>query len=536
MSLDTTTATPAPTRKSLSSSRSTEMKNLFRHTITSTERSAITQYILDAENDIKDYQAEINRLKTTIWTLENKKDALQKSMKRFRFLLSPVYKLPPEILITIFNFCCEMNDLQVKGDSLPMALTLSRVCGRWRDILLSTPRLWRSLSIYFYGWASHQQKLSGLVRMFMTRSEKLGLRIELDFTNGDEKLEVILPALTTLINNSSRWTALKLIVPASVIKHRVFESVRGRLSKLEHLYLTGCGPTEDVEDAHVDLFEDCPSLQSFEYKASSPSIIATVPWHQIQTLKLCNYYSTFAFDRLALCRNAQRLTLHIVGGGREYRSHIVSSVKDLSLTVHEQVDVSSIFQYSTLRELANLEIRGLFDEPDEGYLVWDEAPLQSFLLRSSCSITSLHLQWLPITDEQTASLFLQMPSLTRVHLEEYRTNAGENTIVTPLLLTSLLVDHGCSSVSTPPLLPRLTDMSLVVHQAGLNPDALLKVVTSRWIPDEQYATEVGVGCLKSFSLTVMGKDTLTVGEKLAGLLCFRDAGMRMTLSHLHVAG
>ncbi|KAL0578165.1 hypothetical protein V5O48_003831 [Marasmius crinis-equi] len=519
--------------QSLSSSRSTEMRNLFRHTITSSERASITQYILDAENDVKDYQAEINRLKTTIWALENKKDALKKSMKRFKFLLSPVYRLPPEILITIFDFCCDTNELQAKDDHFPMALTLSRVCGRWRDILLSTPRLWTSLSIYFHGWGKNQQRSTGLTRLFMERSEKLGLRVAMDFSNADERIEDVLPALTSLTQNSFRWNHLKLIIPASIIKNRVFESIRGRLPMLEHLYLTGCGPSEDVEDAHIDLFEDCPSLQSFEYKASSPSIIATVPWHQVKTLKLCNYYSTFAFDRLALCRNAERLRLHIVGGGREYKNHIVSSLKDLSLTVHEQVDVSSIFRYSTLRQLTRLDIRGLFDEPDEGWMSWDEQPVQSFLIRSCCSITSLHLQWLPITDEQMISLLRQMPVLSLVHVEEYRNNAGENKIVTPPFLNSLLVDHGSSSTSCPALLPRLAELTLVVHQAGLDPETLQRVVTSRWLPDDSYATEVGVACLEAFRLTVMGKDASIV-ETFAGLLCFRDAGMRMTLSHLSI--
>ncbi|KAF9264548.1 hypothetical protein L218DRAFT_900365 [Marasmius fiardii PR-910] len=522
-----------PSRKSLSSSRSAEMKDLFRHTITSTEKLIIVQYILDAENDVKDCQAEINRLKTTIWTLENKKDALKKSMKRFRFLLSPVYRLPPEILINIFDFCCTTNDLEAKENSMPTAVTLSRVCGRWRNILLSTPRLWTSLSVHFNGWTREPQKLSGLTKMFMDRSGKLGLTISLDFSNADEPLEVVLPALEPLVHNSSRWTDVKLVIPALVIKHSLFESIRGRLPVLEHLYITGCGPSDHVEDANIDLFSDCLSLHSFEYKASSPSIIANVPWDRIKTLKLCNYYSTFAFDRLSWCRNIERLKLHIVGGGREYKGHIISDIRELYLTVHEQVDVSSIFQYSTLRRLSILDIRGLFDEQDEDWSTWDEVPIRAFLQRSQCSITQLHLQWLPIEDYQAISLLELIPTLSRLHIEEYRNNPSENKIVSPVFLRRLLVDHGSPRHS---FVPQLTDLTLHVHHTGLDPDFLLKVVTSRWLPDHDYSIEVGVSCLKSFALTVMGKEPLISRERFAGLLCFRDAGMRMTLSQMYISG
>ncbi|EJU04589.1 hypothetical protein DACRYDRAFT_104474 [Dacryopinax primogenitus] len=60
-------------------------------------------------------------------------------------LLAPIYKLPDEILRMIFIFFCTnpSKDLELRS-----AVTLSHVVRRWRNVVLSIPKLWTYLSIH----------------------------------------------------------------------------------------------------------------------------------------------------------------------------------------------------------------------------------------------------------------------------------------------------------------------------------------------------------------------------------------------------
>ncbi|KAF9255648.1 hypothetical protein L218DRAFT_991779 [Marasmius fiardii PR-910] len=137
-----------------------ELQTKVFHVVAHPSRLTIVQYILDAENDIKDCQVEINRLNTTIWTAQNKKDVLNKSMKRF---------------------CYTTNDLEAKGNSMPTAVTLSHVCGRCVDASIMDGR--------------ESQETYGVDQNVHGSFGEVGIG---DFT-ADEPLEVVLSAFESLI-------------------------------------------------------------------------------------------------------------------------------------------------------------------------------------------------------------------------------------------------------------------------------------------------------------------------------------------------
>ncbi|KAF9256303.1 hypothetical protein L218DRAFT_881930, partial [Marasmius fiardii PR-910] len=96
--------------------------------------------------DLAVYQTEINKLKVAIHLLETRRDALSVSVARYRSLLSPIYRMPTEILTHIFSFCCDENVIS-PGYGPPAVMTLSAVCESWREVALTTPRLWSCMSI-----------------------------------------------------------------------------------------------------------------------------------------------------------------------------------------------------------------------------------------------------------------------------------------------------------------------------------------------------------------------------------------------------
>ncbi|KAK1225063.1 hypothetical protein PQX77_012010 [Marasmius sp. AFHP31] len=168
---------------------------------------------------------------------------------------------------------------------------------------------------------------------------------------------------------------------------------------------------------------------------------------------------------------------------------------------------------------------------------WDAVATTDFLSRSGCSLTSLHLQSLPITDRQTIALLQTMPQLVSLKIEEPQfpgvtttdLSSNKNRIVTDTFLHHLLVNQEKYRIGQPgtSFLPLLTSLTVKLHAQTLPEQSLFAVVSSRWIPDPTRAREIGVECLRSVGITVMGGEDIE--STLESLRCFRDAGLRLNI-------
>ncbi|KAH6918245.1 hypothetical protein BKA70DRAFT_1246662 [Coprinopsis sp. MPI-PUGE-AT-0042] len=65
-----------------------------------------------------------------------------------RALLSPIRRIPTDILITIFQLCMESyKKCKMAASESPLLFT--RVCHQWRELVIGTPSLWSGISIHF---------------------------------------------------------------------------------------------------------------------------------------------------------------------------------------------------------------------------------------------------------------------------------------------------------------------------------------------------------------------------------------------------
>ncbi|KAG5650841.1 hypothetical protein H0H81_010852 [Sphagnurus paluster] len=69
----------------------------------------------------------------------------------YRFLLSSVRRLPPEVLVQIFDFLLpgETESLPPPGENASSPLGLSHVCSSWRTAIIGHSRFWRRLCLNF---------------------------------------------------------------------------------------------------------------------------------------------------------------------------------------------------------------------------------------------------------------------------------------------------------------------------------------------------------------------------------------------------
>ncbi|THU75193.1 hypothetical protein K435DRAFT_602795, partial [Dendrothele bispora CBS 962.96] len=103
----------------------------------------ITSFLHDAEKDLDDYDTEIARLEMAISILKRKRAHLEGHITACRSLLSPIRRLPWEILTLVFLLLCgEPSTWQDFLRLKPPAFQLSRVCASWRGVALNTPTIW----------------------------------------------------------------------------------------------------------------------------------------------------------------------------------------------------------------------------------------------------------------------------------------------------------------------------------------------------------------------------------------------------------
>ncbi|SJL03214.1 uncharacterized protein ARMOST_06562 [Armillaria ostoyae] len=109
---------------------------------------SIGRAIHDLEAKLSEYDSEISALETTLLLLRNARNDLKHSLLAHRSLVSPIRRLPIEILQAIFRDACDIDIFPYEPTYGDLATTsgtplrLSSVCSHWRSICLSTSELW----------------------------------------------------------------------------------------------------------------------------------------------------------------------------------------------------------------------------------------------------------------------------------------------------------------------------------------------------------------------------------------------------------
>ncbi|KAF9020804.1 hypothetical protein BDZ89DRAFT_926967, partial [Hymenopellis radicata] len=100
-------------------------------------------------NDITTLEKRMSDLRLAIESLMEEKNDLTKLANKFRSLISPHRRLPPELLMEIFKYACEKDrddwdcdDWDDYYDNSVSPHVLACVCSGWRQVALSCPVIW----------------------------------------------------------------------------------------------------------------------------------------------------------------------------------------------------------------------------------------------------------------------------------------------------------------------------------------------------------------------------------------------------------
>ncbi|KAF9243381.1 hypothetical protein BU15DRAFT_12423, partial [Melanogaster broomeanus] len=110
------------------------------------ERDEVRSLLIDPRAELEAVTDDITRLQARLADVQRRKCELSSYVEDLSALLSPIKRMPPEIMTRVFDFC---GDVHVRGPhcepSRRAPLLLGSVCRSWRALSLSMPRLWTAL-------------------------------------------------------------------------------------------------------------------------------------------------------------------------------------------------------------------------------------------------------------------------------------------------------------------------------------------------------------------------------------------------------
>ncbi len=165
--------------------------------------------------------------------------------------ISPIHLLPQELLTTIFYYASfDVTDSLDYKSGCPWVL--GRVCGLWRDIVLSTSILWSTV-VLDLDYNSHSPRV---LTEYLRRSGSHPLYIGATFEH-ECLSQCCLPAygrevFNVLTQASHRWRVVELRIADQLLEPLM--SVAGTLEQLEEFYLSPVAAFNERDDNEAVFF------------------------------------------------------------------------------------------------------------------------------------------------------------------------------------------------------------------------------------------------------------------------------------------
>ncbi|KAJ7846932.1 hypothetical protein B0H13DRAFT_94494 [Mycena leptocephala] len=167
----------------------------------------IRELLVGPRREVAEITHEIERIRALLEELTGKRERLNDFIEAHEALISPVRRLPEDVVAEIFTACLPSGrNAVMSGEEAP--LLLCHVTRTWRHVALSMPRLWASLHIVAPGNLKLYQ-ISEAVDIWLSRSGVLPLSISIVRSCTSKIPTDFSVLLETLVRYSSRWNRMR---------------------------------------------------------------------------------------------------------------------------------------------------------------------------------------------------------------------------------------------------------------------------------------------------------------------------------------
>ncbi|KAJ7044962.1 hypothetical protein C8F04DRAFT_1067178, partial [Mycena alexandri] len=340
---------------------------------------------------VRDGEIQVDALNEQIHDLVQRRDRAAEHVRQHRAIISPVRRLPPELL-------CEIFELSFNDKGPPWHL--GHICRSWRHTALSHPPLWSSIAISTSSLENMTSIQTQLLRSANAPLDIYWWNDPIDHDAHSSWSDLVLPY-------SRRWRTLHVHNYGSRVGGLDWlRPVKGRLDQLKELITTRCYVTE-MQD--VDVFATAPNLRrailsEADFTYGSPPI--SITWGQIT-----HYRGVYTPERqMEILSAAQDLLFCELGFVFATDVPFDSSTTPIILPRLRGLSLEMIFLLSqfTTPVLETLILH------DGGSLYLSVLP--PFIQRSSCTLNKLVLKQCAIGPELIPVL-RDLPALVYLLLE-----------------------------------------------------------------------------------------------------------------------
>lgn len=435
---------------------------------------------------------EVSRVKTLLVDLQASRRALQSHVTQCKAILSPVRRLPAEIVGLLLSYAVDFEpwtSFAYQG----AALRLGQICRSWRDVINTTSRIWSLINLEL-----NERRCVDMLTCWLNRSGQCMLMVSL--AAYDHKRQDDLnpqPVLDLLSTHAHRLSELRIKIAETYSP--ALTSLNGKMINLHTLHFEN--NYHSSIGAIANVFASAPALRNI-YVAPYVDLpgASQLPWHQLESFSgednPVGRNGTMGIPEV-LRRSPNMLYVRVEiphrihYGNTGLVPHILhQKLQSLELVWRAYRDNSGFLTSLTLPALQALSCSATGP--------WPVDQLKLLLVRSSCQLTRLSLDVM-IRDDMVQFKFIecleQMASLLEL---EFLNDAGylademwhltsPSVIVrhkssAELLLQRLTVPaHSTSNALA--FLPKLQRLKLCM---GLYFDfpRFTRMVVSRWhVPD-----------------------------------------------------
>ncbi|KAF8755324.1 hypothetical protein RHS01_05676 [Rhizoctonia solani] len=211
---------------------------------TSTPRPLPTFHtVVRSDSELKTEQEETPSLRQTLDSLDQRlcelleeRMLVQNRLARAASRLSPISRLPPELIARIFECGINIGGRPVLGSGTHGIFmdAVRRVCKLWREIAESTPCLWSSIIVDM-----HNPLESTEIRLRRSRCAPLDIQVVFTdrITSPGSVMGILMDAFDLLRPHMQRWRSLRVQVPGYAHARTVLRSFSGSVPRLQEFSL-----------------------------------------------------------------------------------------------------------------------------------------------------------------------------------------------------------------------------------------------------------------------------------------------------------
>ncbi|KIK69383.1 hypothetical protein GYMLUDRAFT_255901 [Collybiopsis luxurians FD-317 M1] len=433
--------------------------------------------LVSLDQDLSSYSSDIFRLENQLLFLISQREKAQEQALLLRSLLAPIHRLPNELLSRIFDCACE--DMTARRGISDAAFSLSAVCSRWRSLSLSHPKMWSNICLHY----SYGSKLDAPFDLYIERSKQQLLTLQLGAYSPNQVF------IQKLVACCSRWQNVTLTGSSSFME--ALYALGLNFPALETLTIFG--------GTNLEIFTHAPKLRTliaFGNLIPNRDVLG-----RITRLSYSLEYDDL-HEIIELCPNLHTLIT------TDYHPLDDFSPSDLptviptltSLYITSNDDLWALCSMIT-PALTILDVEHQTRDDPFGYIA--SLRVEKFLEYSGCFLTTLVLtsSW---EDTYVVALLQKLSALQRLTLCKRKNDGNSRSHpITKVFVDSLNIPQQ----STPqqpklPLVPKLHSLSLSLDDKSTDFDhkSFVEMIMSRWIPNEDYATAIGVACIRFVEL------------------------------------